>query len=210
MANEKKQDKAPEGATLEGIRIPKSLMPSAKITHAGRSKKVKVKQVQPDGTIVEVEEEVGGTIDKKDHEYKRQVQALAIDAEDPNAILTPDSPAVLGFVNTLIAYLMMNRALSVKGAAVVIKRPNGTEQLVYTKDPDDKGEAGQQDGRMLIPCKGIPTTLTDLVTLINDATETFHNSAMNAKLTADFAVKSSKKSKAEAASDGTIPEDVQY
>ena len=185
--NEKQENETPEVAPLEGIRIPKSLMPTAKITHAGRSKK------DANGN------EIGGTIDQKDHEYRRQVPALSIAGE-----------TLEDFTAGIADYLALNKALSVKGALVVIKRPNGTELQVPTRDPDDKGQDGQQDGRTLIPCKGLPLTFAELVTAINDAVDAVHKSEQNAKLTADFAVKPGKQSKVEPASDGTIPDSVTY
>ena len=189
MAKNQNQEtpEVPEAAPLEGIRIPKSLMPTAKITHAGRSKKDK------DGN------EIGGTIDQKDHEYRRQVPSLTIAGETQE-----------DFNAGIASYMALNLALSQKGAMVVIRRPNGTELLVPTKDPEDKGADGQQDGRTLIPCTGLPTKFSELVTLINDAVETLHKSEQNARLTADFAVKPGKKAKVAAESDGAIPESVQY
>lgn len=199
MAKNQTQD-APQDAPLEGIRIPKSLMPTAKITHAGRVKKTKEKVTAEDGTVSEVEVEVPGTgtLDKKDHEYRRQVPALSIAGE-----------TLEDFTAGISEYMALNKALSVKGAMVVIRRPNGTEQLVPTKDPEDKNGMGQQDGRTLIPCKGLPTTFADLVTAINEAVDALHKSEQNAKLTADFAAKPGKKAKA-TESDGTVPEDVVY
>lgn len=163
----------------EPLKIPKFMLPEGNITNEGRK-----------GT--------GGTTDGQDHKTRRMVPALAIDGEDGASFLA----AVEG-------YLSLNKALSVKGTKVLVKKHDGTEEIQTTKDPEDKGELGTQDGKLLIPCTGLPTTFADLVDSINKAVKALHTGDQNAWLTANFAPKK-KKATEKALAEGVIPEGMSF
>lgn len=160
------------------LKIPKSMLPEANISHKGRK---------------------DGTIDEKDHKVRRMVPALEVDGEDPKA-----------FVKAVSEYLALNKSLSVKGTEVEVLRPGGKVEIQRTKDGSDDGENGQQDGKTLIPCTGLPTTFADLVDSINKAVRATHIADMNAWLTDKFAPKKKAEKAAAQTSDGTVPEDVTF